>query len=64
MGEGGFEGVVGAEDVDVDDGFEGVGAELSYGSEKVACCAGAVWNMLAFLISLEATALWFRSLKT
>jgi len=27
-GERGFEGVVGAEDVDVDDGFEGVGAEL------------------------------------
>lgn len=25
VGEGGFEGVVGAEDVDVDDGLEGVG---------------------------------------
>lgn len=39
--EGGFEGVVGAEDVDVDDGFEGVGAELGDGGEEIACCAGA-----------------------
>lgn len=31
VGEGGFEGVIGAEDVDVHDGFEGVGAELVYG---------------------------------
>ena len=37
MGEGGFEGVVGAEDVDVEDGFEGVGAELVDGGEEVAC---------------------------
>ena len=41
VGEGGFEGVVGAEDVDVDDGFEGVGAELGDGGEEIACCAGA-----------------------
>ena len=31
MGESSFEGVVGAEDVDIHDGFEGVGAELRYG---------------------------------
>ena len=41
VGEGGFEGVVGAEDVDVDDGFEGVGGELVDGGEEIACCAGA-----------------------
>lgn len=39
--EGGFEGVVGAENVDVHDGFEGVGAELGDGREEVAGCAGA-----------------------
>ncbi len=43
--EGGFEGVVGAEDVDVDDGFEGVGGEGGEGGEEVACCAGAgIWK--------------------
>ena len=41
VGNGGFEGVVGAQDVDVHDGFEGVGAELVDGGEEVACCAGA-----------------------
>ncbi len=41
VGESGFEGVVGAEDVDVHDGFEGVGAELVDGGEEVACCSGA-----------------------
>ena len=41
VGEGGFEGVVGAENVDVDDGFEGVGAELVDGGEEVACCSSA-----------------------
>ena len=42
VGESGFEGVVGAEDVDVHDGFEGVGAELGDWGEEVAGCAGAV----------------------
>jgi hypothetical protein len=37
----GFEGVVGAEDVDVDYRFEGVGGEFLEGGEEVACCAGA-----------------------
>lgn len=41
MGQHGFGGVVGAEHVDVDDGFEGVGGELGEGREKIACCAGA-----------------------
>ena len=41
MGECGFEGVVGAQDVDVDDGFHGVGTEGGDGGEEVACCAGA-----------------------
>lgn len=41
-GEGGFEGVVAAEDVDVDDGFESVGAELVDGGEEIACCAGSI----------------------
>ena len=31
IGEGGFEGIVGAENVDVDDRFEGVGGELGDG---------------------------------
>ena len=39
--ESGFESVVGAEDVDVDDGFHGVGGKLRYGGEEVACCAGS-----------------------
>lgn len=39
--EGGFERVVGAEDVDVHDRFEGVGAELGYGGQEIACCSGA-----------------------
>lgn len=40
--EGGFGGVVGAQDVDVDDAFEGVGAQLQDGGEEVAgrSCAG------------------------
>lgn len=41
-GEGGFEGVVAAEDVDVDDGFESIRAELVDGCEEVACCAGSI----------------------
>lgn len=39
---GGFESVEGAEDVDVDHGFEGISAEACERGEKVACCAGAV----------------------
>ena len=42
VGESGFEGVVGAENVDVHDGFEGVGAELGDWGEEVAGCTGAV----------------------
>ena len=49
VGESGFEGVVGAEDVDVHDGFEGVGAELGDGGEEVAGCAGAVEGILSMV---------------
>lgn len=41
MGQGRFDGVVGAQDVDVHDGFERIGAELVDGGEEVACCSGA-----------------------
>lgn len=41
MGQGCFDGVVGAQDVDVHDGFERIGAELVDGGEEVACCSGA-----------------------
>ena len=34
-----FEGVVGAEDVDVYNGFESVGAELVDRGEEIACCS-------------------------
>ena len=47
--EGGFEGVVGAENVDVHDGFEGVGAELGDGRKEVAGCAGAGRNFCQWL---------------
>ena len=51
MGESGFEGVVGAQHVDVHDGFESVGAELGDGREEVAGCSGAArifyqWQVL------------------
>lgn len=42
VGETGFEGVVGAEDVDIYYGFEGVGRELGERGEEVACCSGSV----------------------
>ena len=42
VGEGDFCGVVGAQKVDVHDGFHGVGGELGEGGEEIACCAGAV----------------------
>jgi hypothetical protein len=42
VGERRFEGVVGAEDVDVDYGFEGVRGEAGEWGEEVACCAGTV----------------------
>lgn len=45
--ESGFEGVVGAEDVDVHDGFEGVGAELGDWGEEVAGCASAGKGVLS-----------------
>lgn len=41
MGECGFEGVVGSEDVDVDDGFHGIGRELGDWGEEVSSRAGA-----------------------
>ena len=41
VGQDGFDGVVGAEDVDVDHGFEGVGGELGEWGEEIACCSGA-----------------------
>ena len=37
--ESGFQGVVGAEHIDVDNGFEGVGGEGSDWGEEVACCS-------------------------
>lgn len=39
----GFEGVEGADGVNVEDGLEGVGGETSDGCYKVTCCAGAVY---------------------
>ena len=53
VGQGSFEGVVGAEDVDVDDGFEGVGGELIDGGEEVACCAGTA------TLSVNGNLWWF-----
>lgn len=41
VGEADFGGVVGAEEIDVDDRFHGVGGELGQRREEVACCAGA-----------------------
>ncbi len=41
MREARFEGVVRADDIDVNDGFEGVGGELGDGGEEVSCGAGA-----------------------
>jgi hypothetical protein len=46
VGEAGFGGVVGAQDVDVDYGFEGVGGEVGDGGEEVAGCSGAVGGKL------------------
>lgn len=42
VGEGRLERVVGAEDVDVDYGLEGVGGEGGEGGKEVSGCAGAV----------------------
>jgi hypothetical protein len=39
--EHGFDGVVGAEDVDVEYRFEGVGGEVGDGREEVAGCSGS-----------------------
>jgi hypothetical protein len=39
--------VVAAEDVDVHDGFEGVGGELADGGEEVSCCAGTIVSRIA-----------------
>ena len=39
--EAGFDRVVGADDIDVDYGFEGVGGELRHRGEEVACGTGA-----------------------
>ena len=53
--ERGFEGVEGADHVDVDNGFEGVCGEASQRGEEVACCAGAgiVSNPSSIRISKE-----------
>lgn len=40
--EGCFKGVVGTEDVNVDDGFHGVGAKLLDRGEEVTCCSSAI----------------------
>lgn len=50
MRDGGFDGVEGAEGVDVDYGFEGVGAEAGDGGDEVACCAGAVGGLLGVIM--------------
>lgn len=42
MWECGFEGVVRAEDIDVDDGFHSVGGELGDGGEEISCCACSI----------------------
>ena len=42
VGEDGFCGIEGTEEVDVDDGFEGVRGELAERGEEIACCAAAV----------------------
>jgi hypothetical protein len=44
VGDGGLDGVEGAEDVDVDDALEGVGAQAVDGGDEVSCCAGAVYQ--------------------
>ncbi len=41
-----FQGIVGAEDVDVNYGFEGVGRELRDRGEEVACCAATIQIIL------------------
>lgn len=41
VGEAGFGGVEGAEHVDVDYGFEGVGGEMGEWGEEVAGCSGS-----------------------
>ena len=50
MGNGGFEGVEGADCVDVDYGFEGVGGEAGEGRDEVSCCASAVQIISFFLL--------------
>ena len=39
-----FGDVVGAEDVDVHDGFKGIRGELGEGCEEVSCCSSAVFK--------------------
>ena len=41
MGKCGFKSIIRAEDVNVHDGFEGIGAELCDRCEEVACCSSA-----------------------
>ncbi len=47
VGEGCLQGVVGAQDVDVEDGFEGVGGEGEEGGEEVAGCSCAVFASIS-----------------
>ena len=52
MRECGFEGVVGTQDVDVDDGFHGVGADGGYRGQEIACCTGAAHDICLSIILL------------
>ena len=49
----GFDRVVGADDVDVDNGLEGVGGELRHRGEEIACGAGAVGQDLLVVWTAE-----------
>lgn len=42
VGHGGLDGVEGAEDIDVHDGLESIGAHGFHGDKEVACCSGTI----------------------
>lgn len=48
-----FDGVEGAEDVDVHDGFEGVGAHAFHGDNEVTGCSGTVGSLALVLASAD-----------
>ena len=61
MRECGFERVVGTQDVDVDDGFHGVGTDGGDWGEEIACCAGAtpmITCLSIILLWLEERLRW------